>query len=305
MTALQLPRAPRRAKRGGAWLVVLGALSVQSGQAVGKIALPWASPLALVALRFGVGALVLWALFRPRPPTDARTWRAVLSLGTAVAGVNLFFFESVARLPLGLAVTVQFLGALVVSLAGARRLRHALWALLAVGGVVLINYSPTASDSASATGVSWLGLGYAACSAVCWGAYVVLTARVGARTSGGDGLTWATTWAAVLTVPVGVAVDPHAFVVPRVLGCGVGVALLCTVIANSLELAALRRIPPRVFGVLVSLDPGVAALAGLVLLGEKLTLGQWVAVVAIAGASVGVAMDTGGKRPKTTTSARE
>ena len=289
MTALPLARTPRRARPSGAWLVVVSATSVQCGQAVAKLAFPWAAPAVVVGLRFGLGALVLWALFRPRPPADAGTWRAVLSLGTALAGVNLFFFEAAARLPLGLAVTVQFLGALVVSLAGARRPRHALWALLAAGGVALINVEP-AGD------VSWSGLGFAAASAVCWGAYVVLTARVGARTSGGEGLTWATTWAAVLTVPVGLVVDPGALADQRVLGLGLGVALLCTVLANSLELAALRRIPTRVFGVLVSLEPAVAALAGLVLLGEHLALAQWIAVGAIVAASVGIAADSGAKR---------
>ena len=291
MAALPLARTPRRARPSGAWLVVVSATSVQCGQALAKLAFPWAAPAVVVGLRFGLGALVLWALFRPRPPADAGTWRAVLSLGTALAGVNLFFFEAAARLPLGLAVTVQFLGALVVSLAGARRPRHALWALLAAGGVALINFEPAGE-------VSWSGLGFAAASAVCWGAYVVLTARVGARTSGGEGLTWATTWAAVLTVPVGLVVDPGALADQRVLGLGLGVALLCTVLANSLELAALRRIPTRVFGVLVSLEPAVAALAGLVLLGEHLAPAQWIAVGAIVAASVGIAADSGAKRDR-------
>lgn len=291
MTALPLARTPRRARPSGAWLVVVSATSVQCGQAVAKLAFPMAAPALVVGLRFGLGALLLWALLRPRPPADAGTWRAVLSLGTALAGVNLFFFEAAARLPLGLAVTVQFLGALVVSLAGARRPRHALWALLAAGGVALINFEPAGQ-------VSWSGLGFAAASAVCWGSYVVLTARVGARTSGGEGLTWATTWAAVLTVPVGLVVDPGALADQRVLGLGLGVALLCTVLANSLELAALRRIPTRVFGVLVSLEPAVAALAGLVLLGEHLALAQWVAVGAIVAASVGIAADSGARRDR-------
>lgn len=291
MTALPLARTPRRARPSGAWLVVVSATSVQCGQAVAKLAFPMAAPALVVGLRFGLGALVLWALFRPRPPADAGSWRAVLSLGTALAGVNLFFFEAAARLPLGLAVTVQFLGALVVSLAGARRPRHALWALLAAGGVALINFEPAGE-------ISWSGLGFAAASAVCWGAYVVLTARVGARTSGGEGLTWATTWAAVLTVPVGLVVDPGALADQRVLGLGLGVALLCTVLANSLELAALRRIPTRVFGVLVSLEPAVAALAGLVLLGEHLALAQWIAVGAIVAASVGIAADSGVTRDR-------
>lgn len=135
--------------------------------------------------------------------------------------------------------------------------------------------------------VSPAGVAFALGSAACWAAYILLNAHVGARTSGGGGIALATAWAALLTVPAGVVAHPAAFTDPAVLAAGVWVALLCTVLGNSLELRALRVIPTRVFGVLVSLEPAIAAVAGLLLLGERLTALQWLAVAAIVAASVG------------------
>lgn len=271
--------------RFGAALVLVSAVTVQGGQALGKIGFTVADPLAMTAMRFGFGALVLWVVFRPGLPRGRRTWLAVLSLGIALIGTNLFFYQAAARLPLGLAVIIQFLGPLAVAMIGARRKRHVLWALLAIAGVVLIGYEPTAV-------LSWLGIGLAAISGACFGLYVVLTARVGALTSGGAGMTWATSVAAIVTVPMGVVADPAAFVSPTALGIGVGVALLSTVIANTVELFALRRIPPRTFGVIVSAEPAIAALLGLVVLGEHLGIAQWLAIALIIGASVGATLET-------------
>lgn len=272
-------------QRSGAWFVVGSAVSVQAGQALAKLGFPYAPPVVFTALRFGFGALVLWLVFRPSLPRDMRTWGWIAALGSVMIGANLFLYESVARISLGVAVTMQFLGPLTVALIGSRRVRHVLWAALAAVGVVVINYAPGAD-------VSWSGVGFALVSAACFGGYVVLSARVGARTEGSSGITWATAWAALFTVPLGLVVEPQAFASPKVLVIGLGVAVLCSVVANSLEFHALRRIPARVFGVLVSLEPAVAALAGLVVLGELLAARQWLAVVAIVAASVAVALDS-------------
>lgn len=274
-------RTPTSPLRSGVLLVVISVFAMQAGQAVAKLAFPLTAPATMTALRFGLGSIVLWVVFRPRWPTDSYTRWAVVGLGTALAGTNLFIYESAARMPLGLAVTMQFMGALVVSLATSRRLHHVLWVLVAAGGVLLLYSGPV--DAASGTGIA-----FAAVSAVCWGAYILLTSYVGARTSGGEGMALATAWAALLTVPLGVLAHPHSFLDPTVLACGLGVALLCTVMANSLELRALRGIPSRVFGVLVSLEPAVAALAGLVLLDEYLAVQQWLAITAIVTASIGI-----------------
>lgn len=273
----------------GSLLVVISVLAMQGGQAVAKLGFPLAGPLPITALRFGLGAIVLWAIFRPRLPTDRRTLLAVVALGTSLAGVNGFIYKSIEHLPLGLAVTVQFVGALMISLFRSRRLRHLIWALLAAAGVVVINYVPEDAPSV-------VGIAFALASAACWGAYILLSAHVGARISGGGGITLATAWAALLTVPLGVVSDPRAFVDLPVLGVGLVVAVLCTVVANSLELHALRHIPARVFGVLVSLEPAVAALLGLMLLHEHLTPFQWLAIAATVSASIGVTTDQPGRR---------
>lgn len=265
---------------------MISVFAMQAGQAVAKLAFPLTAPVTMTALRFGLGAIVLWVLFRPRWPTDASTRWAVIGMGTALAGTNLCMYESAARMPLGLAVTTQFIGALGVSLATSRRLRHVLWVLIAAGGVLFLYSAPVATTASGA------GFVFAAASAVCWGAYILLTSSVGARTAGGQGMALATAWAALLTVPLGVVTHPHAFIDPAVLACGLGVALLCTVTANSLELHALRRIPSRIFGVLVSLEPAVAALTGLVLLDEHLTLQQWIAITAIVTAAIGITTGT-------------
>lgn len=136
-------------------------------------------------------------------------------------------------------------------------------------------------------GVSTLGVVFALASAVCWGAYILLSAAVGARTTGGTGLALATAWAALLTLPLGLAADPAAFTHGPVLAAGLGVAILSSVLANSFELVSLRKLPASVFAVLVSLEPAVAALAGVALLGEHLTAWQWVAITCIVVASIG------------------
>lgn len=278
----QLPASP---SQSGVLLVVISVFAMQAGQAVAKLAFPLTAPVTMTALRFGLGAVVLWVVFRPRWPTDSYTRWAVIGLGTALAGTNLSIYESAARMPLGLAVTTQFAGALVISLGTSRRLRHLLWVLVAGGGVLFLHSTPVESASGA-------GIAFAVASAVCWGAYIVLTTYVGARTSGGQGMALATVWAALLTVPLGVVARPHAFLDPTVLACGLAIALLCTVTANSLELGALRSIPSRVFGVLVSLEPAVGALAGLVLLDEHLALPQWFAISAIVTASIGITTGT-------------
>lgn len=265
----------------GVGLALLGIVSIQSGQALAKLAFPIAGPLPMTALRFGLGAIILLLLWRPRLPTQRRTQLAILALGSSLAGLNVFIFLAFERLPLGLATTLQFLGPLAISLLGSRRRRlHAVWALLSAFGVMLVVGDPTGNISAP-------GVAFALISAVCMGAYIVLSAEVGARTSGGTGLALATAWAALLTVPLGFGADPSAFTHGPVLAAGLGVAILSTVLANSFELHALRKLPASVFAVLVSLEPAIAALAGLALLGEQLTAWQWFAIGCIVTASIG------------------
>jgi inner membrane transporter RhtA len=203
----------------------------------------------------------------------------VLAYGLVLGVMNLCFYQAIDRIPLGIAVTVEFLGPLAVALGGSRRLLDGLWALMAAGGVVLLT---------EARGeLSTVGLLFALAAGTCWGIYILLTAALGSRTTDGQGLALAMSVGAVVVLPVGVVESGSALLDPRILAIALAVALLSSVVPYSLELEALRSIPPRVFGVLMSMEPAVAALAGLLVLGEALHALQWVAVGLVVAASVG------------------
>lgn len=279
------PSSWTRLANHGPTLALLGILSIQSGQAAAKLVIPLAGPLPVVALRFGIGALILLAIWRPRLPTDRTTLLMVLAWGTTLAGISIFLYQSLELLPFGVAVTVQFTGALAVSVIGSRRARHVLWAGLAGLGIVLI------ADPFGAGSVSLAGLALAAAAAVCWGGFIALGSRVGMRSCDGSALALATVWAAVLSLPVALLDNAAAFTDGRVLLGGLAVAVLASVVTNSLDLRALRLLPARTFGVLVSLEPVVAVFVGLVVLGEQLAPVQWLAVLLIVAASIGASRD--------------
>jgi inner membrane transporter RhtA len=259
--------------------VLLGIVSVQIGAATAKQLFATAGAAGTVALRLFFAALVLLLIWRPALRLDRRTTPVVLAYGVVLGVMNLCFYEAIARIPLGIAVTVEFLGPLGVALAGSRRLLDGLWALMAAGGVVLLT---------EARGeLSGAGLLFALTAGLCWGAYILLTAALGSRTTDGKGLALAMAVGALVVLPIGVADSGTALLDPRILGIALAVALLSSVVPYSLELEALRRIPPKVFGVLMSMEPAVAALAGLLVLGEALHVSQWVAVCLVVLASVG------------------
>ncbi|MGY1434046.1 EamA family transporter [Streptomyces reniochalinae] len=277
--------APARpAAATGSAMVLVSVLAMQGGQTAATAAFALAHPIVITALRFGFGAPLLWLTRRPRLPEDRGSLLLIAALGTSLAAVNITIYLSLSRIPLGIAVPLQFLGALAVSLAGARRPLHLVWAVLAAGGVFLINYR-------SAGSLSGAGIVLALASAVPWAAYMLLGSHAGRRYRGDNILAPATLWAALLTVPLAVATQPQALLDPRVLGAGSVVALLSTVVANSLELAALRRISSAAFGILVSLEPVAAALLGLLVLGQELTWTQWLATFLIVTAAIGTTTD--------------
>nr|WP_189213300.1 MULTISPECIES: EamA family transporter [Actinokineospora] len=258
--------------------VLLGVISVQVGGAVAKTLFASAGPMGVVTLRLVFAAGILLLLWRPRVKREALG--VVVAYGLVLASMNLLIYLAIARIPLGVAVTIEFLGPLAVALVGSRRVLDVVWALMAAAGVVLL---------ARAGGdVDIVGVLLAAGAGVCWAGYILLSHRMGSRTSGGGGLALGMAIGAVVAVPFGVADAGSALLSPTVLLAGLAVALLSSVIPYSLELQALRRIPPRVFGVLMSIEPAVAAIAGMVVLNELLHPVQWVAVCLVVAASVGV-----------------
>ncbi|MQA88080.1 MAG: EamA family transporter [Streptosporangiales bacterium] len=269
---------------GPSTLALTSVVSMQAGQAVAKQFFDVAGPLGMVALRFGFGAAVLLAVWRPRVVLHSDVLGLVLAVGTALAGTTTLIFLAAARIPLGIAVTLQFLGPLAVAIVGSQRRLDLVWAALAALGVILL-------VDRSAGPMLIEGVILALLSAACWAAYIVGNAALGARTgdarSGGSAFALSIAWAALLTVPAGVADAGPALVRLDVLAGGFLVAHLSTVVANTLELKALRRMPPRAFGVLMSLEPAVAALAGMAFLGEHLGPYQWLAVGCVVIASTG------------------
>ncbi|WP_228045925.1 EamA family transporter [Saccharopolyspora montiporae] len=260
-------------------LVLLGVISLQVGAAFAKQLFGVAGPAGVVALRLVFAAAVLLVLWRPSLRLDRRTLGVVAGYGAVLAGMNICIYQSFERIPLGAAVTIEFLGPLAVAVLGSRRALDLVWAVLAGIGVLLL--------SGTAGGLDPVGVAYALVAGAMWAGYILMGAKLGSRTSGGSGLALGMAVGAAVAAPFGVADAGSALLDPRVLAAGLVVALLSSVIPYSLELEALRRMPPRVFGVLMSLEPAVAALAGLVVLGELLGGWQWVAITCVVAASVG------------------
>lgn len=259
--------------------VLAGIVSVQIGAALAKQLFSVAGSAGTVALRLFFAAVVLLAVWRPSVRMPRRAWAVVVGYGLLLGVMNLCFYLAVAKAPLGIVVTIEFLGPLAVAIGGSRRWLDGLWALLAAGGVVLLtegrgDLPPT-------------GILFALAAGVCWACYILLSAALGRHTTDGGGLALGMAIAMVVVAPVGIVDSGTALLEPWVLIVGFGVALLSSVIPYSLELEALRRIPPKVFGVLMSLEPAVAALVGLIVLGEILGPIQWVAVLLVVAASVG------------------
>lgn len=266
-------------------LVLIGILSVQFGAAVSKGLFAEIPPVGMVWLRLATSSLILLALARPR--LERRTsadWRPVLALGLALAAMNWAFYESFARIPLGAAVTIEFVGPLALAAAGRRRPRDLVWVGLAALGVVLFGAGPTKVDA--------LGFGLALFAGGCWALYIVSTAATGRRWAGVEGLAAASTVATLAIAPFAVATAGSRLLDPRLLALGALVGLLSSVIPYGLEMVALRTLPPRVFGILMSLEPAVAALVAALLLREWLSPLHLLAIACVTAASVGATRST-------------
>jgi inner membrane transporter RhtA len=273
-----------RADRIPPTLLVLGAVgSVQFGAAVAKSLFDEVGPAGTVFLRVLLAALVLGVLFRPgltgRPPAQ---WALILGFGFTLAAMNLSFYLALDRIPLGIAVTFEFVGPLGVAVATSRRRLDLAWVALAAAGILLL------SDFGSAD-LDGLGIALAFLAGAFWAAYILLTARVGRAFQGGEGLALALLAGGVMLVPVGVADAGTDLLAPGVLLLGLVVAIMSSAFPYTLEMEALRRMPTGVFGVLMSLEPAMAALAGFVLLGEGLAGRELVAIVLVVAASAGAA----------------
>jgi len=286
-------RPPAEAIAGGiGWLdpvppvamVMAAAVSVQFGAALGATLFDELGPGGASLLRQAFAAAILLALWRPRVRSyDAAALRLAAAFGIALGGMNLFFYEALDRIPLGVCVTIEFIGPVTVAVLFSRRPLDLVWIVLAVAGILLL------ADPFGSRGVDRTGLVLILAAATCWAVYIVLAQRATRVFHGSTGLALAAGIAWLIPLGPGLAEAGLAeLVAPSALLVGLAVAVLSSVVPYTLESESLRRLPARVFGVLMSLEPAVAALAGFVVLGQTLSARDLVAIALVIAASVGV-----------------
>jgi inner membrane transporter RhtA len=272
-------------------LVVGAACSVQGGAAVAKSLFPELGPAGVVFLRLLFGSLALWAIARPQLRGRSRhDLRLVTALGVVLVSMNITFYEALDRTPLGIAVTVEFLGPLAVAVIASRRAVDLIWVVLAASGVALL-------ADGGGTPVQPLGIVLAAVAGFFWACYILLGVRVGRAFAGASGLAPAMVVGAVLIAPWGIWSAGDNLGDAQLVGAGVGVGLLSSALPWSLELEAMRRLPTHVFGIVLSLEPALAALAGFALLDERLHARAWIAIGLVVLASAGAARRRGPALP--------
>jgi len=262
------------------WLVLIGILSVQFGASVAKSLFDEVSPTTIVWLRLATSALVLVAVARPRLRGRSRDdWLVVLAFGLVLGLMNWGFYQSMARIPIGLAVTIEFAGPLSLAVLGSRRPRDLIWVGLAGAGVLLLGVEPGE--------LNWAGVAFAVLAGASWAAYILLSAQTGRRWPGVDGLALASVVAMLLLTPLALGRYADQLADARILVLGAVVGLLSSAIPYTVELMALRSLRPAVFSIMMSLEPAAAALAAFVVLGELLAPLQLLAMACVVAASVG------------------
>ena len=272
--------------------MVLGAiLSIQVGAAVATDLFPEIGASGVVFMRAIVSAALLTAIWRPGIATVRENPRLLLVFGVALTGMNLCFYEAIDRIPLGTAVTLEFIGPLTVALITSRRRRDWIWAGLAAAGIVLLTGGVGGEE------LDPLGVGLALAAGFFWGSYILLGKRMGRAFSGGKGLAVAMAISAVLTAPLGIADGGSSLVDLEVLAIGVAVGVLSSALPFTLELEAMRRLPSSVFGVMMSLEPAVAAVVGLVILGQGVVPAEVLAILLVVAASAGALRSTRAPAP--------
>jgi inner membrane transporter RhtA len=262
-------------------LVVGAVASVQIGAAIATRMFPAVGVAGAVWLRLVFSGVLVVALTRPRlKGVPRRDLLLVAGFGLVLATMNVLFYQALDRIPLGVTVTIEFLGPLGVAIAGSRRLLDVFWVVLAGAGVALL-------AGVGGGHLDIVGVLFALLAGLCWASYILLSQQVGRSFDGISGLAIALSIGAVLMVPYGIAAGGRHLLRPVVLGQGAAIAVLSSAIPYSLELAALRRLRAKLFGVLMSLEPAMAALSGLVFLHQHLRWEEWVAVSAVMVASIG------------------
>jgi inner membrane transporter RhtA len=273
-------------------LVGAGAVSVQFGGALATKLFGRVGPAGAATLRLVIAALILIGLVQVARavgvgpmgrPASAADRAVAIAFGLVLGAMNVSFYEAIARIPLGVAVTIEFSGPLALALVGSRRWADGLWAVAAGGGVALL-------ATGAGRHLDPAGLALALLAGTFWSGYILLNKETGRRFESLNGLTWAMTAGGLALLPFGLWSGGATLLRPAVLGLGVIVAVLSSVIPYSLELLALRRVTPQAFGVMMSLDPALATAAGFLVLGQHLTVQEWAALGLVVVANAGTTL---------------
>jgi inner membrane transporter RhtA len=266
--------------------VLLSIVSVQGGAAIAKSIFPVLGAASASALRICFSAIILFVFNRPSLKNLTNTqWKTVACYGLTLGAMNIVFYMAIARIPLGLGVALEFIGPLVLAMTGSKRIIDFLWVVLAGVGIALI--APWGNN-----GLDIIGVLFALLAGAFWAGYIVLGGRVSKLMDGGKAVTIGMIFASALIIPVAIGDGLLTHFKPNMLVSGFLLALLSSAIPFTLEMSALRRIPAKTFSILMSLEPAVAALSGLVFLHEYLSLNEWLAVALIIIASAGATMNT-------------
>lgn len=261
--------------------VLFAIISVQSGAAIAKTLFPAIGAAGTASLRIGISAIILLAIYRPNLfKITPNQWKIVISYGLSLGAMNLIFYLAIERIPIGLAVTLEFIGPLVVAVIGSKRLIDYLWVLLAAIGIVLI--APWSNN-----GIDLLGVLFALLAGALWAAYIVLGTKVSKIMKGGDAVATGMLFASILIVPFGILENGLTNLTPTFLYLGIALALLSSAIPFTLEMKALAQLPARTFSILMSLEPAAASIFAFIFLQEYLTFNEILAVVFVVIASVG------------------
>lgn len=281
----------------GVWLALLAVFvavcCMQVGAALGKLIFPVVGASGASALRIFFASLILLAVFRPwRALPQGKAWRPLLLYGATLGFMNLFYYLSIARIPLGIAVALEFLGPLTVAVLNSRRPSDWLYVALAVIGVAIL--LPIHSGAGPLDG---LGVVLAILAGACWGLYIVFGQRTSAVVPAGTATAIGMVIACCVVLPVGIAQSGAALLTPHILPIAIGIALLSSAIPYSLEMLALKRLPAQTFSILMSGEPACAALSGFLILGERLTVSQWIAIACVMAASIGSSLSVRNRTP--------
>ncbi len=261
--------------------VLFAIISVQSGAAIAKTLFPAIGAAGTASLRIGISAIILLAVYRPNLlKITPNQWKIVIPYGLSLGAMNLIFYLAIERIPIGLAVTLEFIGPLVVAVIGSKRLIDYLWVLLATAGIVLI--APWSNN-----GIDLLGVLFALLAGALWAAYIVLGTKVSKIMKGGDAVATGMLFASILIVPFGILENGLTNLTPTFLYLGIALALLSSAIPFTLEMKALAQLPARTFSILMSLEPAAASIFAFIFLQEYLTFNEILAVVFVVIASVG------------------